>query len=113
MTEEDIFIALKEAYRRAGTQSALADIAGVSQGRIADYLNKRCSVGNMTIATLFKLFPEIHIDFFGGTSADKVDTAMRDQLLEIFNSLDERNKIRMVAMAAANFGENLKQGVEK
>lgn len=109
MTEEDIFIALKEAYRRAGTQSALADIAGVSQGRIADYLNKRCSVGNMTIATLFKLFPVMHIDFFGGKLADKVDTAMRDQLLEIFNSLDERNKIRMVAMAAANFGEKLRE----
>ena len=109
MTEEDIFIALKEAYRRAGTQSALADIAGVTQGRIADYLNKRCSVGNMTIATLFKLFPEMHIDFFGGKSADKVDTAMRDQLLEIFNSLDERNKIRMVATAAANFGDKLRE----
>ena len=54
MTEEDVFEALKEAYRRAGTQSALAEMAGVSQGRIADYLNQRCSVGNMTVKTLLQ-----------------------------------------------------------
>lgn len=109
MTEADIFNALQEAYRRAGTQSALAKRAGVSQGRIADYLNMRCSVGNMTVKTLLQLFPEIVIDFFGGKSANPADNALRDQLLEIFEALDERGKIRMVAMAAANFGEELRK----
>ena len=109
MTEEDIFIALKEAYRRAGTQSALADIAGVSQGRIADYLNGRCSIGNMTVATLLKLFPEMKIDFFGGISGDFASDGMRSQLLEIFESLDGRGQARLLAMAAANFGDKLKE----
>lgn len=109
MTEADIFNALQEAYRRAGTQSALAKMAGVSQGRIADYLNMRCSVGNMTVKTLLQLFPEIVIDFFGGKSANPADNALRDQLLEIFEALDERGKIRMVAMAAANFGDELRR----
>ena len=108
-TQEEIFDALKEAYLRAGTQSALASMAGVSQGRIADYLNGRCSVGNMTVSTLLRLFPEMVIDFFGGKSSNETDNALRDQLLEIFNSLDERGKIRMVAMAAANFGEKLRE----
>ena len=109
MTEQDILDALREAYKRAGTQAALAEKAGVSQGRIADYLNGRCSVGNMTVATLLKLFPDMTVDFFGGQSACSSDNALRDELLEIFNSLDERNKIRLVAMAAANFGEKLRE----
>ena len=113
MTEEDVFEALKEAYRRAGTQSALAAMAGVSQGRIADYLNQRCSVGNMTVKTLLQLFPDMVIDFFGGKSANESDNALRDQLLEIFNSLDERGKIRLVAMAAANFGDELRRETKK
>ena len=113
MTEEDVFEALKEAYRRAGTQAALAAMAGVSQGRIADYLNRRCSVGNMTIKTLIQLFPDMSSDLFGGKSANEADNALRDQLLEIFNSLDERGKSRMVAMAAANFGEYLRRQTRK
>ena len=39
MVESDILAALREAYQRAGTQGGLARMAGVSQGRIADYLN--------------------------------------------------------------------------
>ena len=109
MTETDILNALREAYQRAGTQTALAQVAGVSQGRIADYLNGRCSVGNMSVSTLLKLFPNMVMDFFGGQSANSADNALRDQLLDIFNSLDERNKIRLVAMAAANFGEKLRE----
>lgn len=53
------------------------------------------------------------IDFFGGKSANPADNALRDQLLEIFNSLDERGKIRMVAMAAANFGEELRKETKR
>lgn len=109
MTEQDILNALRKAYRRAGTQATLAESAGVSQGRIADYLNGRCSAANMSVATLFKFFPKISINFFGGKTACVTDDVMREQLLEIFNSLDERGKIRMVAMAAANFGNKLKE----
>lgn len=109
MTIEDILDALKEAYLRAGTQSALAEIAGVSQGRIADYLNGRCSVGNMTVATLLRLFPDMTIEFFGKKSESTAINLLQDQLLEIFNSLDDRGKIRLVTMAAANFGEELRK----
>ena len=92
MTEKDILIALQEAYRQAGTQVALAQRAGVSQGRIADYLNGRCSIGNMTVATLLKLFPEMSIDFFGGISGNMASDGMRSQLLEIFESLTVANR---------------------
>ena len=109
MTEKDILIALQEAYRQAGTQVALAQRAGVSQGRIADYLHGRCSIGNMTVATLLKLFPEMSIDFFGGISGNMASDGMRSQLLEIFESLDGREQARLLAMAAANFGDKLKE----
>ncbi len=64
MTDDDIFIALKNAYKRAGTQHALSKIAGISQSTIADYLNARYSIGNMTVSTLLKLFPELKMYFF-------------------------------------------------
>lgn len=113
MTENDIITALKEAIKRAGTQTALAQRVGLSQGTISDYLNGRCSVGNMTVTTMLRIFPDMVIDFFGGKSANPADNALRDQLLEIFNSLDERGKIRMVAMAAANFGEELRKETKR
>ncbi len=64
MNEQDIYNALKEAYRRAKTQAALAKKAHLSQGRIADYLNKRYCIGNMTCSTLLRLFPEMQVSFF-------------------------------------------------
>lgn len=109
MTEKDILRALVEAYRRAGTQSALAASAGVSQGRIADYLNGRCAVGNMSVSTLLRLFPDITVDFFGGKSANPTENALKEQLIDIFDALDERGKIRLIAMSAANFGEKLRE----
>ena len=113
MTENDIITALKEAIKRAGTQTALAQRVGLSQGTISDYLNGRCSVGNMTVTTMLRIFPDMVIDFFGGKSANEADNALRDQLLEIFEALDERGKIRLVAMAAANFGEELRKETKR
>lgn len=109
MTEQDILDALREAYRRAGTQTALASLSGISQGRIADYLNGRYAIGNMTVTTLLRLFPDMTIEFFGKKSESTAINLLQDQLLEIFNSLDDRGKIRLVTMAAANFGEELRK----
>lgn len=64
MTESDFLNAIKEACSRAGTQAALALQAGIAQGRISDYLNKRREIFNMSLGTLLKLFPEMQIRFF-------------------------------------------------
>lgn len=109
MTDQDFLAALQEACRRAGSQSALARQAGISQGRIADYLNKRYAAGNMTVGTVLKLFPGIVIDFFGDNKHASADEDLQRQLLEIFHSLDQKGKIRLVAMAAANFGAQLRK----
>lgn len=108
MASETIFLeALKEASRRARTQSALAKAAGISQSTISDYLNGRYSIGNMTIAMLLRLFPDIRIDFFGEKTGNQTYDLLKAQLLEIFDALDDREKVRMVALNAANFGEKL------
>ena len=109
MVSEDIVInALRNAAKRSKTQSALAQKAGISQSTISDYLNGRYSVGNMTLSVFFKLFPEMKIDFFGECTGDEVYDSLKSQLLEIFDALDDREKVRMVAMSAANFGEKLR-----
>ena len=108
MTETDVLEALREAYRRAGTQTALARCAGISQERVADYLNGRYSVGNMCVATLFKLFPEIRIDFFGGCNGDSATDNIRTELLTIFDSLDTPDRVHLLTMAATHFGGKTK-----
>lgn len=107
MTENEIFDALRTAYLRAGTQAALAQKAGISQGRVADYLNKRYSVGNMTVSTLIKLFPDMSIDFWGSDTFD--EEPMREELLEIFDSLGPRDRARCLALLAAHFGDKLRE----
>ena len=82
MNEQDIYNALKEAYRRAKTQAALAKKAHLSQGRIADYLNKRYCIGNMTCSTLLRLFPEMQISFFSDAGLSVSDQSDRSDQSE-------------------------------
>lgn len=108
MREADILAALHEAYIRAGTQTALAKTAGVSQGRIADYLNERCSVGNMTVSVFLRLFPDMTIDFWGAAGVSG-DDPMREELLHIFDALSPRDRARCLALLAAHFGDKLRE----
>lgn len=93
MNEQDIYNALKEAYRRAGTQVALAKKAHLSQGRIADYLNKRYSIGNMTCSTLLRLFPAMKVFFFPEDKSNIIDAPSKsdDSVSERFSL--ERDKV--------------------
>ena len=106
MTGNEILNALREAYQRAGTQTALAQLAGVSQGRIADYLNGRCSIGNMSVATLLKIFPDIKIDFFGEKTGNDESDLRRAMYLEIFDGLSAEDQMRCLAMASSSRAQN-------
>ena len=113
MTENDFFNALKEARRRAGTQQRLADSVGLTQSTLAGYFCGRYSIGNMTVTTLLKLFPNMSIDFFGGRTGDETSDEVRTELLAIFDSLDPADRVHLLALAAANFGSKLKNSNEK
>jgi len=63
--KNDILQALKELYRRVGTQSGLAELAGITQSTINAYLNGKAKIENMPLGVFLKLFREMKIDFFG------------------------------------------------
>ncbi|MGF0038655.1 helix-turn-helix transcriptional regulator [Victivallis vadensis] len=107
MTEQNFSDALWEAYRRAGTQQCLAKQIGIPQSTIAGYFSGRYSIGNMTVSTLIKLFPDMAIDFWGSDTFD--EEPMRDELLEIFDSLGPRDRARCLALLAAHFGDKLRE----
>lgn len=113
MTETDVLNALKDACVRVGTQQALADMAGLSQSTISDYLRGRCSVGNMTVSTLLRLFPDMIIEFFGKRAETPSAELRRAQLLKIFDGLSEEAQLAAIAMMAANFGEKIRQETKK
>lgn len=113
MTENDFLNALREAYRRAGTQQRLADAVGVTQSTIAGYFSKRYSVGNMTVSTLLKLFPNMTVDFFGDSTGDDGVDRCRKMLLAVFDKLSPDDQLRCLSIVIANFPDQVKEGAEK
>ena len=63
--ENDIQLALKELYQRVGTQSGLAELAGITQSTINAYLNGKAKIENMPLGVFIRLFRDMKIDFFG------------------------------------------------
>jgi transcriptional regulator with XRE-family HTH domain len=105
MNENDFILALKEAVARAGTQSKLAKRIGCSQGNISDYLTGRCSIGNMTVSTMLRFFPEIQIHFFGDQEKDETVEELKAELIRIFDSLSSAERVHLLSLVAANFGK--------
>lgn len=107
MNENDFILALKEAVARAGTQNKLAKQIGCSQGNISDYLTGRCAVGNMTISTMLRFFPEIRIHFFGEPVRDDTVEELKAELIRIFDSLNPAERVHLLSIVAANFGKKI------
>jgi len=102
---KEIEIALKEALKRAGTQLALAEKAGISQGNLNGLLNGKNKIENMTVGTLLKLFPDLEMKFsHSGLSNIKFDP-LEEQALEVIHSLNMREKAKCLAIIAANFNK--------
>lgn len=107
MDKAQILTALQKAIEHAGTQSALAAKSGMAQGRISDYLNGTRDVGNMTINTLFALFPDISISFFKETKEDNViPQLLETQMLDFFRRLDPADQIRCFGLMCQKFGKD-------
>ena len=106
MDKQQILHALNTAIQKAGTQSALAKAAGTSQGRISDYLSGKCDIGNMTVDTLLKLFPEITISFFRDTEKDNIiPQLLENQMLELFRKLLPEEQIQCFGLMCQKFGK--------
>lgn len=111
--EKEILFALQELYQRKGTQSALAELAGITQSTINAYLNGKAKIENMPLGVFLKLFRDMKIDYFGGKTGDTASDELKLQLLEIFDALTTNGQVRLVAMAAANFGEKIREETKK
>lgn len=109
--KEKFLEALREAIRRAGSQTELAKAAGMQQGRISDYLSCRYDFGNITIGTLLKIFPELQIQYFpvGISQETDVEHELEKQVIEHFRHLTSAEKARYMMLVAANFPDKIKE----
>ena len=109
MTEQEVLEALRELYRREGTQTRLAQLAGITQSTINAYLGGRAKIENMPLGVFMRLFRNMRIDFFGDAAATPEDS-IRNELLHIYDGLSLSDKTRLLSLAAANFGDKLRGG---
>lgn len=105
----DIHLALKELYKRVGTQSKLAELAGITQSTINAYLSGKAQIENMPIGVFLRLFRDAKIDFFGESTGDCSSDLMRKQLLAVFDSLPPEEKMRCLSIVIANFPDKIKE----
>ena len=104
----DFLIALREAVRRAGSQTELAKSAGMQQSRISADLSERYERDNISIGTLRTLFPELDgrsvLSGINGTKED-ISDAIDSRLLTLFRRLETSDKVLCFEMMARTFGD--------
>lgn len=110
VTEKEVLAALQELYSRVGTQARLAELAGITQSTINAYLGGKAKIENMPVGVFLRLFRDMKIDYFGDSTGMPEDT-IRKELLLIYDRLDLTGKTRLLALAAANFGEDLRREI--
>ena len=65
ITEKEIFSAFQHAIKVHGSQNKLSKATKVPQSTINDICNGNKQIGNIVLSNFLKLFPNMHIDFFG------------------------------------------------
>lgn len=109
---DEILSALRELYKREGTQTKLARLGSITQSTISAYLNEKAKIENMPVGVFLRLFRDMEIRYFS-TSDQKLDDVVKEELLSIYECLSPTEKTRLLALAAANFGEKLKDTAGK
>jgi len=98
---------IKEALRtivaNAGNQLKLEAKTGVSHSNINMFLSGKRSVGNMTINTLEKLFPELQVFFFK-SEAPTAMPAVERKIISMLQALSEEDRLEVLAYVAARQG---------
>ena len=108
--KEKFFCALREAIRRAGSQTELAKMSGMQQSRISDYLSERYDFDNITVGTLRKIFPELEIQYFSVHPIQEkgMEQEIEKMVVEHFRHLSSSEKARYVMFVAANFPDGIR-----
>ena len=113
VSEAEIQEALRGLYNRVGTQKKLAELAGITQSTINAYLSGKAKIENMPVGVFVKLFRNMKIDYFGEMTGNSVDDSIKKQLLHIYDNLDIDNKVKLLSMASANFGDKIREETKK
>lgn len=109
---DEILSALRELYKREGTQTKLARLGAITQSTISAYLNEKARIENMPVGVFLRLFRNMKIDYFSAEGHEQEDV-VKKELLSIYDNLTLAEKTRLLALAAANFGDNLKENTRK
>lgn len=109
---QEILSALQELYTKEGTQSRLAELAGITQSTVCAYLKGKAKVENMPVGVFCRLFRNAEIDYFGEKN-NTLDDPVKKELLSLYNSLSPAERTKLLALAAANFGEKLREKTKK
>lgn len=107
---------LKKAIDRAGNMRKLSEERGMDYSTINRFNSGDNAVENMPVKTLVKLFPEVKIYCFPedvpvllNTTAGIGDAEILDELSNILRHLQPSEKVRLLTLVAANFGENIRK----
>lgn len=120
--ETKIKRALIKATNRAGNMVRLAQETSVANAAINRFISGKRSIGNMTIHTLERLFPEIEITFFqdeAATGAPPGQPTRRDdlgpyerKLLRLARSMNQEGQLEAIE-ALARLSERYPSGADE
>lgn len=113
LTQEEFTKKLEAEIQKAGSQTALAKKAGMTQSQISDYLRGRFQVENITIGNLFKLFPGTRIVLSGEETEEPVIKSLEEQLLAVYRHLTPEQKVKCLAIVIANFPDKIKEDTKR
>ena len=105
---------LRKAIERAGNMRKLAELIDMDYSTINRFNSGQNAIENMPIKTLVKLFPELKVYCFTEDipvmqqSPPTVgDAEIIDELSGLVKHLQPREKVKLLTLVAANFGEKL------
>jgi len=114
LTQDEFAEAMRLEIDSAGSQAALAEKLGMTQSQISDYVRGRFQIKDITIGTLYRLFPNTIINLQGlSVAKEPIAKNLEEQLLEIYHGLTPEQKVKCFAMVAANFGEKIREETKK
>ena len=111
---------LQKAIDRAGNMRKLAEDRGMDYSTINRFNSGENAIENMPIKTLSKLFPEITIYCFPEDIPTMLqsppsvgDAEIIDELSDMVKQLQPREKLKLLTLVAANFGEKIREEAKK
>jgi hypothetical protein len=106
MTESDFISAIQKAVQKAPSESELARSRGLKPGVINRLKNKKTSILNTTVGVVWRIFPDMEIDFFGGLDSSETTTEILTEILNFLRKLSKEERERALQILQLAFPES-------